>query len=292
MANVSPFSCPGHGLVDQRGVELDLGGGLGGLVLGTFLSEPMALFNHSCDASGYLSCVLRPGRSPVACVKVTRDLAAGDEVTLNYGPVAIEPSCLRVARLEKAYHFTCADRLAAGASRGVDAADAYVAAGSYANHLDAIWRPSFGDENLAVFAAEWFFPAGPDNATDVADAAHRVLVNFLGLRSWSPEALEGRDSLAYGREAWLARKAGDAESDDDAPRWACGDGDLADLAAFYAPQNGRVAGDVARAVATYAMIWDRKFLLARLPAWLTPAPPRRAHYARLQRRLESDGPWV
>ena len=55
---------------------------------------------------------------------------------------------------------------------------------------------------------------------------------------------------------------------------------------------GRVAGDVARAVATYAMIWDRKFLLARLPAWLTPAPPRRAHYARLQRRLESDGPWV
>ena len=164
------------------------------------------------------------------------------------------------------------------------------AAGSYANHLDAIWRPSFGDENLAVFAAEWFFPAGPDNATDVADAAHRVLVNFLGLRSWSPEALEGRDSLAYGREAWLARKAGDAAADDDAPRWACGDGDLADLAAFYAPQNGRVAGDVARAVATYAMIWDRKFLLARLPAWLTPNPPRRARYARLQRRLESD--WV
>ena len=187
---------------------------------------------------------------------------------------------------------TCADRLAAGAATGVDAADAYVAAGSYANHLDAIWRPSFGDENLAVFAAEWFFPAGPDNATDVADAAHRVLVNFLGLRSWSPEALEGRDSLAYGREAWLARKAGDAAADDDAPRWACGDGDLADLAAFYAPQNGRVAGDVARAVATYAMIWDRKFLLARLPGWLTPNPPRRAHYARLQRRLESDGPWV
>ncbi|KAH8052795.1 hypothetical protein JL722_9929 [Aureococcus anophagefferens] len=129
-----------------------------------------------------------------------------------------------------------------------------------------------------------------DNATDVADAAHRVLVNFLGLRSWSPEALEGRDSSPTA--ARLARAQGGRRAADDDARWACGDGDLADLAAFYAPLNGRVAGDVARAVATYAMIWDRKFLLARLPGWLTPNPPRRAHYARLQRRLESDGPWV
>ena len=172
MANVSRFSCPGHGLVDQRGVELDLGGGLGGLVLGTFLSEPMALFNHSCDASGYLSCVLRPGRSPVACVKVTRDLAAGDEVTLNYGPVAIEPSCLRVARLEKAYHFTCADRLA----RGPDAA-----------RLDALLRPKPPTKRA--------FPEFPEEARQILDHAY-LDVKLGALNEAGKRADRARDAFA------------------------------------------------------------------------------------------------
>ena len=94
---------------DFRGdARLDGEGGLGGELVGTVLGEHAAAFNHADDASAYLSVRLRPGRSPEVVVRASRALAPGDAVTLNYGPVACEPSAKRRARLEEAYFFAAA----------------------------------------------------------------------------------------------------------------------------------------------------------------------------------------
>ena len=104
-----------HGVVvhdtDFRGdARLDGEGGLGGELVGTVLGEHAAAFNHADDASAYLSVRLAPGRSPEVVVRAARALAPGDAVTLNYGPVACEPSAKRRARLEEAYFFAAAPR--------------------------------------------------------------------------------------------------------------------------------------------------------------------------------------
>ena len=95
-------STQAHGVVvhdtDFRGdARLDGEGGLGGELVGTVLGEHAAAFNHADDASAYLSVRLRPGRSPEVVVRASRALSPGDAVTLNYGPVACEPSAKRRA---------------------------------------------------------------------------------------------------------------------------------------------------------------------------------------------------
>lgn len=101
----------GAAALGSRAICTDRTGHLNGCIIGQALSVPLAMFNHDCSPSAYLSVVFRQGMPPTGLVKAVRQIPSGGPVTLSYIPIAAVPSRERRQQLSDAYGFLCSCRL-------------------------------------------------------------------------------------------------------------------------------------------------------------------------------------